>query len=543
MISIEKGKANLVLGIVISLLFLSLFSSVNFGVVKADEYIGTYSGVTDATDDHWAYGFNSTTATAWGNAGTEATNASYATIITDDDTNKWTTGVTSGSQYVFQRYHYDVDSLVSIGDITQIDIKCNTYGYVVGTNGIYGALYNDDTGVWLTSDTGGITGTWTHTSASDSNILFTIPEANVSSFLNTDGIIKFALRSPSDGTANTRAVVTDYVEVKITYNGLSTPSLVSPTASEADVSITPDFDWNVSTGGTSPYTYELMVDTDIAFGSPDVNVTGISDSNYSYTTGLTPNTTYYWKVRTRDKGSAYSSWATTQSFTTASFTAPTISSPTNGIEVADTTPTITWSASTGGSGTYTYEVMIDTDSGFATPDVNVTAISGTSYTPTTELELVRYYTKVRAKDSLDNYSAWSSTISFTVIASSSGGGPAGSDRIYDSDQSTINQSTIVEDTTVTSSTSSTNIFTRYIINPLKTNIIDPVNDFVDWASGKQITINLPIVGTINLNWFVIMVCLGAFGALWLFGSPVKKKDVKRINKGVNKEIRRIKRMM
>jgi hypothetical protein len=210
-----------------------------------------------------------------------------------------------------------------------------------------------------------------------------------------------------------------------------------------------------------------MVADNLGFTTPDVNVTSISDSNYSYTTGLTPNTTYYWKVRALDAGSAYSSWATTQSFTTASISVPSFTVPTTGTPVTTVTPTFSWGASTGGSGTYTYELAVSLVNTFATTVLNQTGIATTSYTMTSNLTPDTYYARIRAKDSLNNYSSWSSTVSFTATAPTSGGSSSTSTSEQAPYVPLVLPTTDDDTVTTTASDPSTNFFTKYIINPMR----------------------------------------------------------------------------
>lgn len=338
------------------------------------------------------------------------------------------------------------------------------------------AVYNADTTTWFTSNATNLTGTWSHTSSSYSALTATITDTNASDFVS-NGLFKATIRSINAPDATDRKVYmyTDYVSLVITFSPtLTTPTLVSPTNGGTGYTITPNFDWNVSTGGTSPYTYELMVDTDLAFGSPDINATGISDSNYSYTTGLTPNTTYYWKVRTLDAGSAYSSWTSTYAFTTAPFVAPTFTMPTSGMSITTATPTFSWSASTGGSGTYTYELMVSLNSGFTTTVVNQTGIATTSYAMTTNLTPDVHYAKLRALDSLGNYSDWTSTISFTAVAPSSGGASSSTSTQEEYVPYTAPVTTNNDTVTTTSTGGSTSVLNKYIINPITVIFIDPL---------------------------------------------------------------------
>jgi hypothetical protein len=304
---------------------------------------------------------------------------------------------------------------------------------------------------------------------SDSNFTCT-------STLNSDTLYYWKVRAKDDDGAYS-AWSSPY---SFSTLGLIAPVLVSPTNGGTGYSITPDFDWNVSTGGTSPYTYEIKVDDGILFLTPTVDVTGLSDSNYSYTTGLTPATTYYWKVRTLDACSTYSSWATTQNFTTASFTSPTFTLPTAGTVMTTATPTFTWSASTGGSGTYTYELAVSLVNTFATTVLNQTGIATTSYTMTSNLTPDTYYARIRAKDSLNNYSSWSSTVSFTATAPTSGGSSSTSTSEQAPYVPLVLPTTDDDTVTTTASDPSTNFFTKYIINPVKTVVINPMRNFFAW---------------------------------------------------------------
>lgn len=334
----------------------------------------------------------------------------------------------------------------------------------------------------------------------------------------------------------------------ITYSILTSPTLNSPTSGGTGYSTLIDFDWNTSTGGTSPYTYEIMVADNLLFTTPDVNVTGISDTNYSYTTGLTPGTTYYWKVRALDAGSAYSDWATTQSFTTASISAPTLVSPTSGMSTADTTPAVTWSASSGGSGTYTYEIMIDNDSGFGSCNVDVTGQTGTSYTVVTELPLGTYYIKLRAKDSLNNYSAYSSASTF-IVTSSGGGGSSGA-TTTSTQTPTYNPPATITSTDTTTTTSGGSVLDDIIdgiMEPIDYTV-DQVGEFVSYMLGfaglsgagdilgSELDINTPF-GVVSVPYWAIGLAIIGAGFMFLNGGGKKKKKntfIKKINRTVNK---------
>lgn len=88
-------------------------------------------------------------------------------------------------------------------------------------------------------------------------------------------------------------------------------TLVSPANGATGVSTSPTLDWSNVSGTSS---YALVVDNNSDFSSPKVNQSGITSSNKSIS-GLSWNTTYYWRVRaTNPCGTG--SWSSTWSFTT-----------------------------------------------------------------------------------------------------------------------------------------------------------------------------------------------------------------------------------
>ena len=336
------------------------------------------------------------------------------------------------------------------------------------------AVYDDTDSLWRNTNSSEINGIFVVTSStSDVNLDFDV-NSSIDDYLDTNGIFKVSTRN----SVVSEGISIDYVVLTVTYNSLTTPALFSPTSGGTGYSTLIDFDWNVSTGGTSPYTYEIMVDNDLTFGSPDVNVTGINVSNYSYTTGLTPATTYYWKVRTKDAGGAYSAWTSTQNFTTASFVAPAITTPVSAGSVSTVTPTFGWSASTGGDANYTYELMVSLSNSFATTVLDLTGLTGTSYTMTSNLTPDTHYIKVRAKDGLGNYTSWSSTITFVANPPSDGGGGSSSSSTTPVVVST--QEPVLISTPATTTTTSSNTSIWYQIGGPITYTIGEVKNFFMW---------------------------------------------------------------
>ena len=92
-----------------------------------------------------------------------------------------------------------------------------------------------------------------------------------------------------------------------------------------------------------------------------------SDSGTSVTTGSLSNlTTYYWEVNATNANGT-SAWSSIWSFTTIITApgAPTLSTPSTGAANQSVTPTLTWSAGSGGTPA-SYAVQVSTTSTFAT---------------------------------------------------------------------------------------------------------------------------------------------------------------------------------
>ena len=111
----------------------------------------------------------------------------------------------------------------------------------------------------------------------------------------------------------------------------TTPELVSPENEEVMSDTTPFFDWTESTDpDEDPITYELQVDNNAGFSSPEIQETSLLSSHYEAEQSLALGT-YYWRVRAYD-GTEYSDWSTIWSFTISDLTPPDYSSDTDDSE-------------------------------------------------------------------------------------------------------------------------------------------------------------------------------------------------------------------
>jgi hypothetical protein len=99
---------------------------------------------------------------------------------------------------------------------------------------------------------------------------------------------------------------------------LAVPSLSSPGDGSTNASYTPALDWNTVAMATG---YDVQVALDANFVNISRSATNVTDSTWTVTPALSPNTTYYWRARATDSCGT-GSYAATASFTTANICSP-----------------------------------------------------------------------------------------------------------------------------------------------------------------------------------------------------------------------------
>ncbi|HOM05689.1 MAG TPA: hypothetical protein PLU67_09380, partial [Candidatus Kapabacteria bacterium] len=181
--------------------------------------------------------------------------------------------------------------------------------------------------------------------------------------------------------------------------------LTSPANNATNVSVNPTLQWQSVATATG---YEVEVSTENTFAT---TVFSGTTTNLTQTlSGLSYNTTYYWRVRAL-RGSEQCPWSEVWSFTTMMqpLTAVVLYMPMDGATNVTLTPTLEWMAVATATG---YEVEVSTVSTFATTvfsgtTTNLTqALSGLSYNTT-------YYWRVRALRGSE-VGPWSDVWSFTT---------------------------------------------------------------------------------------------------------------------------------
>ena len=201
--------------------------------------------------------------------------------------------------------------------------------------------------------------------------------------------------------------------VSVTYRAASTGTLPAPTVTGGnDAQGRPTLKWNAVTGAAKYEAYRARSkDGDYIKYS---TVTGTSYTNTSY---IENGNTYYYKVRALDANGTAGAWSSIVSVTyKQTLPAPTVT----GGNDAQGRPTLKWNAV---SGAAKYEVYrARSRSG---EYIKYSTVTGTSYTNTSYIEDGNtYYYKVRALDASGTAGAWSSIVSVTYRAASTGTLPA-----------------------------------------------------------------------------------------------------------------------
>jgi len=125
--------------------------------------------------------------------------------------------------------------------------------------------------------------------------------------INTTGnhTFKFEYSKDEATQAGSDCAWVDYIEFipNVTFVTPPTPTLVSPLNGSSAANQTPTFNWNTVTGATS---YDLLVDNNSDFSSPEISVVPTTNS-YTVPSKALSAGTYYWKVKVTSASGSYSS--------------------------------------------------------------------------------------------------------------------------------------------------------------------------------------------------------------------------------------------
>ncbi len=188
------------------------------------------------------------------------------------------------------------------------------------------------------------------------------------------------------------------------------PVLISPSNSARLGYNNPTFEWG-SVFLANLYHIQLAIDSSFT------NIVGEEDvAGTTLDSPPLPEDVYWWRVNARGKA-GWGSYSEAFKFEIA-LTPPTVPvpiSPENEDYIKDSTPRLEWNPSYDMSQTVGYyEVLLDDQATFASPNYNENTGTATEFTIPTPLSEITYYWKVRVRGDLGAYSSWSSTQSFTV---------------------------------------------------------------------------------------------------------------------------------
>ena len=212
----------------------------------------------------------------------------------------------------------------------------------------------------------------------------------------------------SDGTAGAWSSI-----VSVTYRAASTGTLSAPSVTGGkDSQGRPTLKWNAVTGAAKYEVYRARSkDGDYIKYS---TVTGTSYINTSY---IENGNTYYYKVRALKSDGTAGAWSSIVSVTYRAASTGTLSAPSvTGGKDSQGRPTLKWNAVTGAAKYEVYRAR-SKDGDY----IKYSTVTGTSYTNTSYIESGNtYYYKVRALDANGTAGAWSSIVSVTYRAASTG---------------------------------------------------------------------------------------------------------------------------
>jgi hypothetical protein len=278
---------------------------------------------------------------------------------------------------------------------------------------------------------------WTGNSANSATSGYTVATATNSAFT---GAIYTYVNGAGTTTLNKTGLyagTTYYFKVKVegssdaydspfstvvnTTTSSAAPNAPSNLSASAVSSSQIDLSW--TDNSTNETGFELKRATDSGFTQNVVWIGGIQGTSYS-NTGLSPSTTYYYKVRAQgaSQNSAYSN--TVNATTSASgATIPTAPSGLSATVLSNTSIRLQWTDNS--SNETGFELKRATDSGFTANVVWIGGIQGTTYTNTGLTAGTTYYYKVRAEGTAGK-SAYSSYVSATTTSSAGSGTPISS---------------------------------------------------------------------------------------------------------------------
>jgi phosphodiesterase/alkaline phosphatase D-like protein len=191
----------------------------------------------------------------------------------------------------------------------------------------------------------------------------------------------------------------------------SAPVLASPADKALNLTANTSVSWSPSSYATA---YTVQVSTSSNFSTISYSGTNLTGTSFNLT-GLSSNTTYYWRVNATN-ASGTSGWSGTWQFTTQTIVAiapdaPLLVSPANGTTNVSLPARLSWAAA---SGAATYTVQVSTAADFSSLVINKSGLTALNLNVGGLKKNTLYYWRVRAVDASGTLTgSWSTACSFT----------------------------------------------------------------------------------------------------------------------------------
>lgn len=198
----------------------------------------------------------------------------------------------------------------------------------------------------------------------------------------------------------------------VTVKAPGVPVFSAPTNSVLLNTSTPELVWSAV---PDAHTYELQIDNQANFSSPELNQIGLG-TNYTVLSSL-PEGRWYWRIRAVNEQGLVGTWSSSRNFIvdTVAPAQPSMTTPVDAASVVGT-PQFRWSTSAGSA---TYQLLIDVSGGDFSAPLYVSAWNkATSVTPPANVfsSFGMFDWKVCAQDAAGNQSDCSVTRSLTINA-------------------------------------------------------------------------------------------------------------------------------
>ena len=197
--------------------------------------------------------------------------------------------------------------------------------------------------------------------------------------------------------------------VSVTYKQI----LSAPTVTGGnDAQGRPTLKWNAVTGAAKYEVYRAR-----SRSGEYIKYSTVTGTSYTNTSYIENGNTYYYKVRALDANGTAGAWSSIVSVTYRAASTGTLSAPAvTGGNDSQGRPTLKWNAVTGAAKYEVYRARSRSGE-----YIKYSTVTGTSYTNTSYIENGNtYYYKVRALKSNGTAGAWSSIVSVTYRAASTG---------------------------------------------------------------------------------------------------------------------------